>query len=286
MAQSNVAICGLVRDCEQNLGGLIPRVEKLGSAFGSYRVVVVENDSTDQTGQVVRKWSLQNPRVETIQFCYLPTNHPVRRIETGRDNSAGGWFGRERIDRIAFARNRYLDAIAADPSLDYVIIIDLDIRSFSLSGVAHSFGRAREWDIATANGKRYSKRHPLRLSVYWDAYAYEPRSGFISGKQTLNQIRSCQLDVAKELRDGQLLPARSAFGGLGIYRAKFLAGNRYTVLDNDDPDVPILCEHHALHRSISDAAGNVRLCINPRQTVDYGSPLQLARYSLRTVFRH
>ncbi|NNK52263.1 MAG: hypothetical protein HKO99_11770 [Xanthomonadales bacterium] len=285
MAQSNVAICGLVRDCAENLEIMVPKVENLGTAFGSYRVIVVENDSTDETGKVARRWSRDNPKVEAIQFCFLPPEHPARQVRSARENSKDGWFGRERIERIAFARNRYLDALAGDPSLDYVIVIDLDIRSFSVTGVAQSFGLADDWDIVTANGKRYSKRHPLRPSVYWDAYAFEPLSGFIDGKQTADQIRACQLDVARKLSESQsLLSAKSAFGGLGIYRAELLADHRYAVLDNHDPDVPVLCEHHSLHRSIRSGT-NARICINPGQTVDYGSAMQLARYSLRSALR-
>lgn len=281
MANSTLAICGLARDCAQNLEQLIPRIEALGAAFRSYRVIVVENDSADGTGALVSSWQKENGFVRAIRFCYLGAGHLSD--ETMNMNDGQVWFGEDRIRRIANARNLYLEELASEALPDYVLMIDLDIRSFSQPGIENCFGLVDDWDVITANGKRYSKRHPLRRSVYWDSYAYEPMCGFIDGIQTPSQIRNYQLQVSKLLAQNTLLPAKSAFGGLGIYRASLLAKNRYSAQKNGDASVPVLCEHHALHRAIRNQAGDLRLFINPFLTVDYGSILHLARYSIRAA---
>lgn len=284
MANSTVVICGLARDCAKNLEGMIPQVESLGSAFLSYQVLVVENDSKDGTENLVRQWSKNNRQVSAIQFSYIPQSY----LNTSTDNQAkpgsAGWFGRHRITRITFARNLYLDTLDTIASPDYVIIIDLDIRSFSLAGIEYSFGLAKNWDIMTANGTRYSRRHPMVQSVYWDTYAYEPTAGLIGDTQTLDQIHAGQPAVTESLKSSHLLPARSAFGGLGIYRANLLKEARYSVQENKDQGVPVLSEHHGLHRSMIENQEGLRLFINPLQKVDYGTWLHLARHSFRSWF--
>jgi len=284
MANSSVAICGLARDCAVNLGTLIPQVERLGSAFRSHRIIVVENDSKDDTGPVIGSWSRQNECVLPIRFCYRDMSD-TRRVE---NSSVPGtaWFGRERMRRMAFARNQYLDALGGEALPDFLIVIDLDIKSFSLAGVEHSFGLHEAWDIATANGSRYSIRNPLRGSVYWDSYAYEPHEGFDDDVQTPRQIRTEQVRVAKLLKSGQLLPARSAFGGLGIYCAELLRDHRYSVVRNDHAAVPVLCDHPTLHRSIRQQHEGLRLLINPLMRVNYGSALQLLQQAFARRFKN
>lgn len=269
MAERSVAICGLARDCAQNLTRLIPRVEELGSLFREYRVIVVENDSQDSTGDVVAEWGRRNAAVQGIRFCYFPARQD--------DPAGGGWFGSQRMKRMAFARNKYLDAVCSQALPDFIIMIDLDIKSFSATGIEHSFGLQHEWDVIAANGTRYCARHPLSISVYWDSYAYEPAAGFPGGIQTAAQIHQDQKQVAILLKNGDLLPARSAFGGLGIYRAEMLKAHRYSVMVNDDCEVPVLCDHPTLHRSMRTENSDLRLMVNPHLKVDYGSVTEILR---------
>lgn len=272
MSSSSIAICGLARDCADSLEALIPQLERLGEAFAEYRIIVVENDSHDRTGSVLLNWCVQNSQVRPIQYCYLDTAEDRKPAES----DSGAWFGQKRMERMAFARNRYLNALTDEPFPDFVAVVDLDIRSFSLPGIEHSFGLLSAWDVVTANGRRFSARNPMRVSVYWDSYAYEPETGFPGDVQTQLQIRQDQVKVADMLNDGKLLPARSAFGGLAIYRAHLLRRHFYSVMTNDCPDVPVLCDHPTLHRSIRRQNERLRLVINPHMTVNYGSALQLA----------
>ena len=49
MRQSRTVICGLARNIATHLPGTMARIERLGSMFADYRVLVYENDSTDAT---------------------------------------------------------------------------------------------------------------------------------------------------------------------------------------------------------------------------------------------
>jgi hypothetical protein len=137
----------------------------------------------------------------------------------------------------------------------------------------------------TANGQRYSRRHAFRAAVYWDSYAYEPKQGFNQHVLTPGQLRTYQRDMADELDQSAFVEAKSAFGGLAIYRANLLRGARYSVLPNDNTEIPVLSEHHGLHREIRSERDELRLYINSAQSVDYGSWWYLAKYTLRSFFQ-
>jgi len=280
MSRNSVALCGLARDCAKNLQAVIPQLERLGGAFYNYKVIVVENDSQDRTASVLSDWCEQNPRVHPIQFCYRDTCESEAK-KAGPSRIA--WFGQKRMERMAFARNQYLAALTEEPSPDFVAVIDLDIRAFSMPGVEQSFGMLDAWDVVTSNGRRFSARNPTRLSVYWDSYAYEPKAGFPDGIQTPEQIRQNQVRVADQLkRGGELFPASSAFGGLAIYRAELLKHNWYSVIENGCENVPVLCDHPSLHRSMRRQHKDLRLVINPHMTVNYGTAAELAAQAWRT----
>ena len=265
MSKSSVVICGIARDCSSQLRKLIPKLEELGSNFKSYKVVVVENDSKDDTAETVMAWAAKNDKVIPVLF----SANKKFRANHHKGSEEVGDFDYLRISRIAFARNLYLQELRNIRQADFVIIVDLDIMDFSILGVASSFEQSDEWDCATSSGLRYTLRAPFNSTVYWDTYAFEPCSGYSDGTQHLAEIRSSQVLLKKKLKSNKLIPALSAFGGLAIYRYNILAGHQYKAVKNNDPEVPILCEHVDFHRSISHDSENFRLVINPLQTLKY-----------------
>ena len=67
MASSSLAICGLARDCAATLPQNKALIEKLRTFFGSSMVVIVENDSSDQTRQQLDGWASECNDVFIIQ---------------------------------------------------------------------------------------------------------------------------------------------------------------------------------------------------------------------------
>jgi hypothetical protein len=274
MASSSAVICGLARDCSKSLRKLIPALEELAAKFHSCQFLIVENDSHDETGRILSAWAERNEAVRSIRYCY------VAKPESGRSAKNGNmdWFDARRIERISFARNLYLDELQRPEMVsDFVVVIDLDIRSFSQGGLEHSFGMVDHWDVVTASGLRVSARSPFSGPVYWDSYAFEPITGFRGRVQTEDQIRDNQIAISKALSDGAMLPAHSAFGGLAIYRGELLHSARYAPLPNPDKKIPVLCEHIALHRSIRMSRKNCRLMVNPHLVVRYSTARDLLR---------
>jgi len=72
-----VVICTLLRDVEHKLPELIKRAERVGSIFKDYKVLVVENDSNDNTRSKLLSWAKINPKVlilgcgENVEKCSM-----------------------------------------------------------------------------------------------------------------------------------------------------------------------------------------------------------------------
>lgn len=241
MRESRVVICGLARDIEDVFSETASAIERLGAAFSDYQVVLFENDSTDQTQQLLLDWSLHNGCVTLLsEDLGDPVNRSIRCLQ--------------RAARMAAYRNRYLDHIAEQYSdYDYTIVLDTDLGSgWNEDGVASTFGYMN-WDFVGSYG--ILQRHDGRryVPIHYDAWAF----------RVLGDDTPMKTKVVNELKpefDGRLTPVNSCFGGLGIYRMPALLSARYSGED---------CEHVTFHRRMR-AAGYDRLFLNSWQTTHYG----------------
>jgi hypothetical protein len=157
MAGSRVVITGLAR----NVAGILPttmrRIENLTRCFADHRIVVYENDSTDETRGQLLAWAAADRRVHTVsEQPGDPVNPATRCLH--------------RAARMARYRRRCQELVLAEYGrFDAVIIIDLDILGgWSTDGIAHTFGQ-QDWDFVGANGIIY-RRHGLRVN---DARQYD-----------------------------------------------------------------------------------------------------------------
>lgn len=242
MAGKRVVVTGLAR----NLGAILPttirRVERLCRLFADYRVVVFENDSTDNTRLLLRKWALDDRRVRAVSE---DRNDPVN----------PGTRCLKRVERMARYRQRCQEEILAHHrQFDAVIVVDLDILGgWSEDGIANSFGH-RHWDFIGGNGLIYRRSgHRVNTLRQYDTWAfrvdadYRPFSTAVAGGFLF--------------RCGEpLVPVTSCFGGLGIYQMPAYEAGEYSGAD---------VEHVGFHRSMS-RKGFSRLFLNPSQIVMYG----------------
>jgi hypothetical protein len=242
MARSRVAITGLAR----NLGAILPttiaRIERLGSLFADHRVIVYENDSTDDTKLILRSWAARNRRIHVMtEDCSDPVNPTTRCLH--------------RIERMARYRTHCQDAVRAlCPDYDFTIVIDLDVAGgWSEDGVANTFGH-EGWDFVGANGLIYRREgldfNALRQYDMWALRFDEALTPLPT--QDAHRYR---------FRVGEpLVPVTSCFGGMGIYTMSAYLAGRYAASD---------CEHVAYHRGLV-GGGYRRLFLNPSQVLVYG----------------
>jgi hypothetical protein len=242
MARSRVAITGLARNLGRILPLTISRVEALAGCFADYRVVVFENDSTDDTRAVLQRWAADDGRVTVTCADLSDPVNPATRCPA-------------RAERMALYRRRCQEGVLATCSgFDFTVIIDLDILGgWSIDGIASTFGHT-EWDFVGANGLVVRRRGlAVNHLQQYDTWALR----FDRGLTPLSTVEAARHVPARGM---PLVPVTSCFGGLGIYTMDAYATGHYATDD---------LEHATFHRSLI-AAGRGRLFLNPSQLVVYG----------------
>jgi hypothetical protein len=242
MRELSVVICGLCRDVRVHLPRTAARVERLGTMFAKYRVVLFENDSVDATCEFLADWRSKNPCVDFVSESAGVPKYPQTR-------------SLERANWMAHCRNRYREQLLRQYSdYDYVIVLDTDLMGgWSYDGIAHSFGMD-DWDVMGSYGLQLRKDSGAVQSpfVHFDVWAFHPARGTAARKL----VNHNELLLK---RGDPLLPVESSFGGLGLYRMACMQAAEYGGSN---------CEHVVFHKRLRQA-GFDRLYLNPSQIVLY-----------------
>lgn len=61
LGQSTLIVCSIVRNAQHGLKKNIPVIDALCSLCKDYRIVIYENDSTDNTKSLLQKWKHKDP---------------------------------------------------------------------------------------------------------------------------------------------------------------------------------------------------------------------------------
>jgi glycosyltransferase involved in cell wall biosynthesis len=100
----NCCICGPVKNCGPYLSKVLDNMEKFGSLFNDYQIMIYYDKSTDNTLQILKQYQLRNPKM----LLYINKN-PVSPFRT---------------HNIAIARNVCLNYVRV--RLDLVPKMNLD----------------------------------------------------------------------------------------------------------------------------------------------------------------
>ena len=242
MRKSSVVICGLCRNVRLFLARTAARIEKLGSMFHDYRIILYENDSIDATREFLTDWASQNPRLEVISETLSAKLHLKNR-------------SLERATWMARCRNRYRERVNEKyQDFDYTMVVDTDLPGgWSFDGIAHTFGHDN-WDVIGSYGiQRRSAHEPNECPyTHFDTWAFHPAAG-TAARELVNHN-----DLVFR-RGDPMIPVESSFGGLGIYRTACMSAAEYGGSD---------CEHVVFHNQLRLAGFN-RQFLNPSQIVLY-----------------
>jgi len=213
-----VLICGVCRNIEEAIPNTRASVEKVGSQFADYRVIIYENNSTDNTKELLRSWEKEDPRLLLIS----------EQLSAGELRRRSVMKITHRIEKISMARNLVL-AEAMDPYFDdykYVIWADLDfLKPWDVDGIVETILHPeKEWDAVFAYGA-------------YDLFALRSLECPI-GFELLGSPYWSRLD---EIRKQFVLHEKdpwkkvySAFGGLGIYKREAIRGCSYSPVVTKD----------------------------------------------------
>jgi len=247
-AHSSVVFVGMARSIESVLPFSIQRIQEIGKSFARWHAVVVENDSTDTTKDILHAWQESDParvRVSCTDYGDRPHLH--------------GWEP-ERVERYAQYRNEGRTmAQEIAPDADYVIVLDLDAwGGYSQDGVLNSIfwleriltagamASVSLFEIKDQSGTVYLC-HYDQWAFRWESYTHRIREWFT---RWIPPIGS------------QPMLVKSAFGGLCVYKAAPFFASHYF---SDQGDI----EHVGLHKSLKANGYDVFLNSASRVTMHW-----------------
>lgn len=246
-----IVFVGLAKDIRAALDASLRGLEALGAQLPDYRILVVENDSTDGTAELLRAAARRNPKIRAQCFT-----------ENAASAVTHGAHSLRRFAKMAYWRNKYLDELRDNPeyaAFEYVCVLDLDHRApILLSSVATCFERT-DWDMVSANGIHYADRFdmPFELRLFMNPNDYYDKLALrtAAGERVRGHNPKGTVDCkGYSTRQREWVPVTSAFGGATLYRREALLSARYDGYD---------CEHVALHDDMI-RHGHARMYINPR----------------------
>ena len=239
MLPCKVILCGVVKNVEKNIEKNIEHCIETGKLFQDYKIIIYENNSTDDTKNILSRYSDRAEIItEDIPYDTIKSNSKIwtATFRTGSDHPC-------RIEQICNARNKVISEYNK-PEYDdyhYIIWIDLDSGGWDLEGIKNSFDRKDEWDAVFAGCNHYD-HYALRLdptiTITDDYYKNISQYNeiFCMGPETLGEtywkLREQYNINFNNMK--QLIPVYSAFNGLGIYKKELFKENKYDCIVTDD----------------------------------------------------
>ena len=255
-----IVFCGCIRDAGNELKTNIPTIERIAAYFEDYRIVVVENNSVDNSKQVLREWGDKNSKVIPLIYDFDESEYQA----IPKEKCYHSAFSHRRLKKFIDYRNIYCDYVEnkLDFIPDYYTVIDFDLRRIDVKGFITSFGSDVEWDAVTANGYSYSSKLKRR---YHDTYPL-----FESLKQKDSEEKIDMYREAYEpLRKGMpFVRVASAYDGIAIFRAKIRIPVRYKIIFNNYGGVEVYCDHVTIFKQLAEM-GYDKVYINPNMEVYY-----------------
>ena len=222
-----IAVISLWRDSQSyihtSLRQLARQEEDLGSDY-SFFYSFYENDSVDDTSQILREWL--DPRLGILLTEKL--NHPKWESVPSRS----------RTEAMAKYRNSCLDALR-DKKYDYLFVIDSDIfyDKYLFRTMINVIDKNKMYGMITPNTQQnVSDKFGLNKSTsYYDSWALKD----IKGNQGLSFAYNPFIMISDRSKWDKSLPVSvaSAFGGISLVRGDFLQEKK--LIWNGD----IGCEH-------------------------------------------
>ena len=222
--KSNILICGVVKNAQARIERNLLLCQKLGEMNDNHKIIVYENNSSDNTKTILKKAQQDNDDLvvisEDFSEDYIKNNSKIWAYTkiTGSNHPC-------RVEQISNARNKLIEEIRKEIYSDYsiVVFIDLDSNGFDVDSINNSVSKVSKDN----NLVLFGNSHPN----FYDYY--ELRAPFSAAQLLGPEIygdnfwsHKKQLSFAK----GELIPVYSAFNGVAIYPKLAIKNNNYGVL--------------------------------------------------------
>ena len=240
-------ICGLARDVEDRVSYFRENLKRIVPLFQDYIIVLVENDSVDNTRKVLLDMKRDFKLV--LLGCGIDSSECVMNTKKyGHDHSPS------RIEKMVNIRNIYMDYLSrlSPGEYDLVLMYDIDlvcnVYQDGLLNTAYYFNKFPEIDMIASNSVHLLSFVSLFINYeYYDSYAMLPVKRF---------IKYSDPPVGEKT---DLLKVDSACGGFAIYRFGSIHGFKYSY-EEDSQNIPI-CEHVVFNRNVTNKFINPRMIL-------------------------
>lgn len=223
--------------------------------FADYRVLIFENDSTDNTREILNEWSQIDPKVILLDCSKLGSEDCKLNMQ---DPKSGGYTSFSRSEKMAFLRQQILNEVQSTYSLwDYFCIFDFDLSgAFFIDGFLTTFAKSN-WDMVFGNGLTFTPLPFLHAKPFvYDCFAFVGEHQNYQSSSEISHFFSCNKILEKYIRKMKWCPSRSGFNGIAIYKIASLKNASYT------PQKNLRCEHVFLHVSMAQN-GHDKIYFNP-----------------------
>jgi hypothetical protein len=256
--QCKVVVVGLLRDKADRLkDGRVERlVQRITDQFADYRVMVVENDSSDDTRPLLLDWSKRDPKVKVLG-CGV--NAPTCTMKLAKTLAHSTYA--PRIQKMVDLRNIYMDALHDDPDVqdaDFVVVVDLDLHAAlfeeGLWDTGYQFKTHPDWSAICANGLELKETLLDNRLRYLDTYALRTEEVWNYRKRSLDDLSVMHWPLRCDVSPRKLV---SGFSGLTFYRYKQMRGLRYHMIVDGYKEVA--CEHLSMSLQLDEVHINPAL---------------------------
>jgi len=265
---------------------IIREIEKLKIALSGFKIIkfyLVESDSTDETIKKLKILKSTSNNFDYISLGRLKSKIP------------------DRLERIRFCRNKYIDFIRANSKNcpTYILVADLDGMNTALKskGVLSCFSRL-DWDVVTANQTfGYYDILALRKDG-WQENDWTEELKLMKDQLVWSEIHGCRIIskirnyfVLTKLKQrilfakmrrinsrSEWIKVDSAFGGLAIYKKEVFLNFDYIKEFHT-----IETDHVSLNRKIVRNGGNIY--INPGLINSHLNEYNLSRILIFRLIR-
>jgi hypothetical protein len=256
--KERIVFVGLCQDHARELIAFwLPIVEALGSYFHDYRILILENDSKDDSRKLLLNETTRNPKILILCDDESPLNTPacrfgVRSIEKKEDKENEL---PNRLHIMAQLRDTYLKRIGRKWSTyDHMVVIDWDLMGeLSIEGFFHGLGLLRSGDVdAVAVNSMYWNKDKKTHCVFdtFPLLSHKLRcEALLHKKEQMDKEANdyYRAKLSYQLKDPLLV--ESAFGGIALYNLKrVLETQSHYFIPEQERRCPIQCEHTTFHR--------------------------------------
>lgn len=228
-----ILFCGICRNVGDVLERNILRIHRTGQLFKEYNIFIYENDSTDNTVEILSRYASDNLK-------YLSENRSDKDYRQGIDSGEDKWH-HNRCVVLSNCRNKYIEYANKNFShYDYLCVIDLDLRGgWSYDGIKHgiftinnenNIGCVSSYGVLSDYHNNYTLEtvHQSQYLMY-DSFAFRPW-----GLVGIHMLNTAKFNKLQFFRSEDPINVYSNFGGLAIYNMNIIKDKTYEARQHKD----------------------------------------------------